>query len=56
MMVVQNWITVNATPNAPVQRKAVFVTATGCTGNNRNLLDFNEITLDERGRVLYAYA
>ena len=53
----QNWITVNATPNAPVQREGgICNSGTGCTGNNRNLLDFNEITLDERGRVLYAYA
>ncbi|PYS36882.1 MAG: hypothetical protein DMF71_19620, partial [Acidobacteria bacterium] len=53
----QNWITVNATPNAPVQREGgICNSGTGCTGNNRNLLDFTEITLDERGRVLYAYA
>ncbi|MCA1829040.1 MAG: glycoside hydrolase, partial [Myxococcales bacterium] len=50
-----SWITVNATPNDPVQREAAIWNG---GGNNpfRNLLDFNEITIDERGRVLYAYA
>jgi PKD repeat protein len=53
----QTWTTVNATPNAPVQREAgICNSGTGCTGNNRNLLDFNEITTDETGGVLYAYA
>src|SRR5262249_14527173 len=49
------WTTVNATPNAPVQRDACIWNE---GGNNpcRNLLDFNEITSDERGRVLYSYA
>jgi PKD repeat protein len=49
------WTTVNATPNDPVQREACIWNE---GGNNpcRNLLDFNEITMDEKGRVLYAYA
>lgn len=49
------WTTVNATPNAPVQREAAIWNG---GGNNpfRNLLDFNEITKDEKGRVLYSYA
>src|SRR6266513_3914434 len=53
----QTWLTVNATPNAPVQREGgICNSGTGCTGHNRNLLDFTEITTDEKGRVLYAYA
>jgi PKD repeat protein len=53
----QTWTTVNATPNAPVQREGgICNSGTGCTGHNRNLLDFTEITMDEKGRVLYAYA
>jgi hypothetical protein len=52
-----NWTTVNATPNAPVQREGgICNSGLGCTGHNRNLLDFNEITMDEKGRVLYGFA
>ena len=49
-----HWTTVDATPTDPVQR--------GCIWNNgggnpcRNLLDFNDITLDKTGRVLVGYA
>ncbi|MEY2542465.1 MAG: hypothetical protein QOI22_2067 [Verrucomicrobiota bacterium] len=49
------WTTVNATPNAPVQR-AAGIWNEGGNSPLRNLLDFNEITMDEKGRVLYAYA
>lgn len=49
------WTTVNATPDAPVQREACIWNEGGANVC-RNLLDFNEITMDERGRVLYAYA
>jgi hypothetical protein len=51
----QTWTTVNATPNAPVQREAAIWNEGG-NSPFRNLLDFNEITIDERGRVLYSYA
>jgi hypothetical protein len=27
-----------------------------CSGNDRNLLDFNDITVDKYGRSLFAYA
>jgi hypothetical protein len=51
----RTWTTVNATPNAPVQREACIWNEGG--GNPcRNLLDFNEITMDEKGRVLYGFA
>jgi len=50
-----HWTTVNATPNAPVQREACIWNEGGAN-LCRNLLDFNEITIDEKGRVLYSYA
>ncbi len=51
----KTWAVVNATPNAPVQREAGIWNEGGASPL-RNLLDFNEITLDEKGRVLYAFA
>ncbi|HEV2803827.1 MAG TPA: PKD domain-containing protein [Chthoniobacterales bacterium] len=50
-----HWTTVNATPNHPVQKEACIWNQGGAN-QCRNLLDFNEITMDEKGRVLYAYA
>ena len=50
-----SWTTVNATPNSPVQKEACIWNEGG-SSQCRNLLDFNEITMDEKGRVLYAYA
>ena len=48
------WQTVNATPNDPVQGKGgIWLGGGGNT--NRNLLDFNEVTMDEKGRVIFAY-
>jgi hypothetical protein len=54
----QNWVTVNATPNSPVQSHAgVCLQGTDCgAGAPRNLLDFNEVTLDDKGRVLFGYS
>jgi len=49
------WTTVNATPNDPVQR-ASGIWQQGGSHVNRNLLDFNEITVDDKGRVLYGYS
>lgn len=53
----QTWTTVNATPNDPVQGVGGIWQqgGSGDTNNNRNLLDFNEVTLDEKGRVLFGY-
>ncbi|MFN2599017.1 MAG: hypothetical protein ABR563_17735 [Pyrinomonadaceae bacterium] len=52
-----SWTTVNATPNDPVQRGPVCTKGTlTCTGTTRNLLDFNDLTIDGKGRVLAAYA
>jgi len=51
----ETWTTVNATPNDPVQGEGGICTGgLGC-GSNRNLLDFNEVTMDDRGRVLFSY-
>lgn len=51
----RTWSTVNATPKGPVQREACIWNG---GGNNpcRNLLDFNDATIDEKGRVLFAFA
>ncbi len=54
----KTWTTVNATPNDPVQGAGgVCSGGISCSGtpNNRNLLDFNEITLGSNGRVLFGY-
>ena len=53
----QTWVTVNAAPNDPVQNHT-GVWQQGGSGQNgdRNLLDFNEITIDDKGRVLYGYS
>jgi PKD repeat protein len=51
----KTWVTVNASPKGPVQRDACIWNG---GGNNpcRNLLDFIDVTKDEKGRVLLAYA
>ncbi|HEX3129689.1 MAG TPA: PKD domain-containing protein [Thermoanaerobaculia bacterium] len=49
------WTTSDATPTDPVQRGAVCTQGTTCS-SGRNLLDFNDIALDDEGRVLVAYA
>ncbi len=51
----QTWVTVNATPNDPVQH-ATGIWQQGGSHEDRNLLDFNEITVDKFGRVLYGYS
>jgi len=53
----QTWTTVNATPNDPVQGVGGIWQqgGSGDTNSNRNLLDFNEVTMDEKGRVLFGY-
>ena len=50
------WVTANATPNDPVQRGVVCTNGTSCPSGTRNLLDFNDVTVDKQGRVLVAYA
>lgn len=49
------FITVNGTPNDPAQVGSICTGGTTC-GADRNLLDFNDITIDKEGRVLAAFA
>ena len=52
----RTWHTVNATPNDPVQHRAgICLQGIGCGSGTspRNLLDFNEITVDDKGRALF---
>src|SRR5438477_1472019 len=51
----KTWVTVNATPDDPVQSKT-GVWQQGGSRVDRNLLDFNETTIDDKGRVLYGYS
>ena len=51
-----SWVTVNATPNDPIQRGVVCTNGTSCPDGTRNLLDFNDLTVDKEGRVLAAFA
>jgi hypothetical protein len=37
----QSWTTVDATPKDPVQRGSICLEGVGCSGNDRNLLDFD---------------
>src|SRR4051794_37025944 len=50
------WTTVDATPTDPVQRGCVWLQGGSSEGDCRNLLDFNDITIDKLGRVEVAYA
>ncbi|MES2682359.1 MAG: PKD domain-containing protein [Pseudomonadota bacterium] len=47
-----SWHLVNVSPDDPVQGHG----GVGPDGINRNLLDFNDLEIDERGRTLFAYA
>jgi hypothetical protein len=49
------WTLVDATPNDPVQRGSICLQGTSC-GQDRNLLDFIDATVDQQGRVLVGYA
>jgi hypothetical protein len=51
-----SWVTVNATPNDPVQRGVICTNGTTCPDGTRNLLDFNDVIVDKQGRVLAAFA
>jgi PKD repeat protein len=53
------WKTVDATPNDPVQRGSICTLGTvDCNHvpDDRNLLDFMDVTIDRQGRVLVGYA
>jgi hypothetical protein len=51
-----SWTTVDATPHDPVQRGCVELIYPTSHCPHRNLLDFNDATVDGQGRVLVAYA
>lgn len=59
----EHWVVVDAMPTDPVQRGCVDMQGTsnknamdGKICNQRNMLDFNDITVDTQGRVLVAYS
>jgi hypothetical protein len=51
----QTWVSSDATPHDPVQRGSICTGGTTC-GNDRNLLDFIDVTVDKAGRVEAAFA
>jgi len=51
----KSWFTVDATPNDAVQLGAICMNGTSCPSKPRNLLDFNDVTVDKTGRVFAAY-
>jgi hypothetical protein len=51
----KTWKTYDATPGDPVQRGPVCTRGTTCLAG-RNLLDFNDMVIDDRGHVLIALA
>ena len=51
----RTWSTVDATPKDPVQRGRICLGGTGCSGMDRNLLDFMDIQADRSGRVLVGW-
>ena len=55
----KHWTTVDATPKAPMDRGCIEFAAscpsTRGSDDQRNLLDFNDITIDGQGRILAAY-
>jgi hypothetical protein len=50
-----SWVTSDATPHDPVQRGSICTGGTTC-GNDRNLLDFIDVTVDRTGHVEAAFA
>jgi hypothetical protein len=50
-----HWVTVNATKGEPVQKGSICLGGVIC-GDDRNLLDFNDISVDREGRSIAAYA
>ena len=50
-----NYFLVDATPNDPVQVGSICIAGTTC-GADRNLLDFNDLSIDAQGRLVGAFA
>ncbi len=51
----QSWKTVDATPTDAVQLGVICTAGTTCPSGTRRLLDFNDITTDQYGRVYTVY-
>ncbi len=51
----KTWVTSDATPNDPVQRGSICTGGTTC-GDDRNLLDFIDATVDRTGHVEVGFA
>jgi hypothetical protein len=51
----ETWTTIDTTPDDPVQVGSICLAGTTC-GTDRNLLDFNDMTVDKFGRPLMIYA
>ena len=51
----KTWVSSDATPNDPVQRGSICTGGTTC-GNDRNLLDFIDVTVDKTGHVEAGFA
>jgi hypothetical protein len=55
----RHWTTVDATPDAPVQRGCIefggSCPSSRGSDDQRNLLDFNDITIDAKGRIEAAF-
>lgn len=52
----KTWKTVNVTPDDPAQRGVVCTSGTTCPSGTRNLLDFNDLEIDRKGRPHAAFA
>lgn len=52
----RTWVTVNATPNDPIQRGVVCTNGTTCPSGTRNLLDFDDMEVDKQGRAVAGLA
>jgi hypothetical protein len=50
----KTWKTSIITPNDPIQGIG-GIWLSGGSNSNRNLLDFNEVTMDDKGRVIFGY-
>jgi hypothetical protein len=55
-----DWITIDATPNDPIQKGVICLQGTTCPSppvapNTRNLLDFNDFSIDAEGRGVLGY-
>ena len=50
-----SWFLVDATPDDPVQVGSICTAGTTC-GADRNMLDFNDVTIDREGRLVASFA